>query len=114
MALLMTSVFVSSYFWMVASFAVSTFAYAAFSTMVLNLPADLYPTRSVATVSGMSGTGAGIGTILATYLTGIVADRYSFEPVLVVASLVPLVATAAVLLLVRNNKATDAGLVYRI
>lgn len=114
MALLMTSVFVSSYFWMVASFAISTFAYAAFSTMVLNLPADLYPTRSVATVSGMSGTGAGIGTILATYLTGVVADHYSFEPVLVVASLVPLLATAAVLALVRNNKATDAGLVYRI
>jgi len=114
MALLMTSVFVKSYFWMVASFAVSTFAYAAFSTMVLNLPADLYPTRSVATVSGMSGTGAGIGTILATYLTGIVADRYSFEPVLIVASLVPLLATVAVLALVRNNQATDAGLVYRI
>jgi len=114
MALLMVSVFVQSYFWMVASFAVSTFAYAAFSTMVLNLPADLYPTGSVATVSGMSGTGAGIGTILATYLTGIVADRWSFEPVLIVASLVPLVAMAAILALVRNNAKTDAGLVYRI
>ena len=114
MALLMVSVFVQSYFWMVASFAVSTFAYAAFSTMVLNLPADLYPTGSVATVSGMSGTGAGIGTILATYLTGIVADRWSFEPVLIVASLVPLVAMAAILGLVRNNAKTDAGLVYRI
>jgi MFS transporter, ACS family, aldohexuronate transporter len=114
MALLMVSVFVQSYFWMVASFALSTFAYAAFSTMVLNLPADLYPTGSVATVSGMSGTGAGIGTILATYLTGVVADRWSFEPVLIVASLVPLVAMAAILILVRNDSATDAGLVYRI
>ena len=114
MALLMVSVFVQSYFWMVASFALSTFAYAAFSTMVLNLPADLYPTGSVATVSGMSGTGAGIGTILATYLTGVVADRWSFEPVLIVASLVPLVAMAAILVLVRNDSATEAGLVYRI
>lgn len=114
MTLLMTSVFVSSYSWMVASFALSTFAYAAFSTIVLNLPADLFPPGSVASVSGMSGTGAGIGTIVATYLTGVVADRYSFEPILVVASLVPLVATAAVLVLVRNNKATDAGLVSRI
>jgi ACS family hexuronate transporter-like MFS transporter len=114
MSLLMVSVFVQSYFWMVASFAISTFAYAAFSTMVLNLPADLYPPGSVATVSGMSGTGAGIGTILATYLTGVVADKWSFEPVLIVASLVPLVAMAAILLLVRNDRATDAGLVYRI
>jgi len=57
-------------------------------------------------VSGMSGTGAGIGTIAATYLTGMVADRYSFAPILVVASMVPLVAAAAVLLLVRNTRAT--------
>jgi ACS family hexuronate transporter-like MFS transporter len=114
MTLLVTSVFVSSYAWMVASFAISTFAYAAFSTIVLNLPADLYPPRSVATVSGLGGTAAGVGTIAATYLTGVVADRYSFEPILVAASLVPLLAMAAVLALVRNTKATDAGLVYRI
>jgi ACS family hexuronate transporter-like MFS transporter len=74
--------------------------------MVLNLPADIYPSHSVASVSGMSGTGAGIGTIAATYLTGVVADRYSFEPILIAASLVPLAAAAAVLLLVRNTRAT--------
>ena len=44
---------------------------------------------SVASVSGLSGTGAGIGTIAATLLTGVVADRYSFEPMLIGASLVP-------------------------
>ncbi len=114
MTLLMTSVFVKSYAWMVASFAISTFAYAAFSTIVLNLPADLFPPRSVASVSGMSGTGAGIGTIAATYLTGVVADRYSFEPILVAGSLIPLLAMGAILALVRNNKATEAGLVYRV
>jgi predicted MFS family arabinose efflux permease len=52
----------------------------------------------------MGGTGAGLGTILSTYLIGYVADRYSFEPVLIVASLVPLLATAVVLLLVRQEK----------
>ena len=82
--------------------------------MVLNLPADLYPTGSVASVSGLSGTGAGIGTIAATYATGLVADRYSFEPILVAASLVPLAATLAVVLLVRNTRATEACIVNRI
>jgi ACS family hexuronate transporter-like MFS transporter len=114
MTLLIPTVFTDSFFWLVACFAASTLAYAAFSTMVLNLPADIYPTGSVATVSGMSGTGAGIGTILATYATGIVADRYSFEPILVAASLIPLVATVAVVALVRNNRATETGLVNRI
>ncbi len=114
MTLLIPTVFTDSYFWLVACFAISTLAYAAFSTMVLNLPADIYPTGSVASVSGLSGTGAGIGTIIATYLTGMVADRYSFEPILIAASLIPLVATIAVVTLVRNNAATDRGIVNPI
>jgi ACS family hexuronate transporter-like MFS transporter len=114
MTLLIPTVFTDSYFWLVACFAISTLAYAAFSTMVLNLPADIYPTGSVASVSGMGGTGAGIGTIIATYLIGVVADRYSFEPILIVASLVPLLATIAVVVLVRNNDATEKGIVNQI
>jgi MFS transporter, ACS family, hexuronate transporter len=114
MTLLIPTVFTSSYATLVACFAISTFAYAAFSTMVLNLPADLYPTGSVASVSGMSGTGAGIGTIAATLLIGHVTDRWSFEPILVGASLIPLVATVAVLALVRNNKDTERGVVSPI
>jgi ACS family hexuronate transporter-like MFS transporter len=114
MTLLIPTVFTNSYVWLVACFAMSTLAYAAFSTMVLNLPADIYPTQSVASVSGMSGTGAGIGTIAATYATGIVSDRYSFEPILIAASLIPLAATLAVTILVRNTRATEAGVVKQI
>jgi MFS transporter, ACS family, aldohexuronate transporter len=114
MTLLIPTVFTASYFWLVACFAVSTLAYAALSTMVLNLPADIYPTGSVASVSGMSGTGAGIGTITATYLTGWVSDRYSFEPILIAASLIPLLAVVAALALVRNNRATREGIVNPI
>jgi ACS family hexuronate transporter-like MFS transporter len=101
MATLAIPVFVDGFFVLVGSLAISTLAYAAFSTMILTLPADLYPTGSVASVSGMSGTGAGIGTIAATYLTGIVADHYSFGPILVVASIVPVFAAIAILGLVR-------------
>jgi ACS family hexuronate transporter-like MFS transporter len=114
MTLLIPTVFTNSYATLVSCFAISTFAYAAFSTMVLNLPADLYPSGSVASVSGMSGTGAGIGTIAATLLIGQVADRWSFEPILVGASLIPLVATVAVLTLVRNTKETERGLISPI
>jgi ACS family hexuronate transporter-like MFS transporter len=88
---------------LVAFFALSTFAYAAWSTMALSLPADLYPGGSVASVSGLSGTGSGVGTIASTLLIGWTADRYSFGPVLVVASLIPLLATALVLLLVPSR-----------
>ena len=103
MTTLMASLLFSSLFWLTACFAVATCAYAALSTMVLNLPADIYRPEAVATVSGLSGAGAGLGTIAATYLTGAIADRYSFGPILVGASLVPLLAVIALVTLVRNT-----------
>ena len=101
MTLLAPAAFTSSLPLLVTLFGISTFCYAAWSTMALSLPADLYPSNSVASVSGMSGTGAGIGTILSTWLIGWSADHYSFAPILITASLIPLLATVLVLLLVR-------------
>jgi MFS transporter, ACS family, hexuronate transporter len=95
-------------------FAIATCCYAAVSTMILNLPADLYHPRAVASVSGFSGTGAGLGTITATLGIGVVTDHYSFEPVLIVASIVPLLAVVAVLTLVRNSDASGDGVLRRI
>ena len=114
MALLMASLWASNLYVIAGLFGISTFAYAALSTMANTFPADLFPSESVATVSGMSGTGAGIGTILSTYLIGYVSDRYSFGPVLIGASLVPLLAMALVLLLVRNTAESGQGRVRRI
>jgi MFS transporter, ACS family, aldohexuronate transporter len=114
MMCLIPAVWTDSFAVIVTCFAVATFAYAAFSTVILNLPADLFPSASVASVSGMGGTGAGLGTIGAIYLTGWVADRYSFEPILLGASLLPLIALAAVLFLVRNTADTRAGVVNEI
>jgi ACS family hexuronate transporter-like MFS transporter len=102
MMLMIFAATTSNVYALAALFAVSTFAYAAWSTMDIVLPADLYPRDAVATVSGMSGTGAGIGTILSSYLIGRISDHYSFEPIIICASLIPLVATALVLTLVRR------------
>lgn len=57
MATLAIPVFVNGFAVLVVSLSISTLAYAAFSTMILTLPADIYPPGSVASVSGMSGTG---------------------------------------------------------
>jgi ACS family hexuronate transporter-like MFS transporter len=112
MSLLMASLLFSSLTALIVCFAIATCSYAALSTMVLNLPADIYRRRSVATVSGMGGAAAGLGTIGATYLTGVVADRYSFGPILIGASVVPLIAVVVLLSLVRNHG--DPRLVRRI
>ena len=114
MMFLIPSIYTNSLGWIVFFFSISTLSYAAFSTIILNLPADLYPTNSVASVSGMSGTGAGICTIIAMLAVGRVSDKYSFEPILIAASFIPLLATLAVLVLIRNNQATDEKIVNRI
>jgi len=108
MTLLIPTIFTSSLFALAALFAVSTFAYAAFSTMALVLPSDLYRSDSVATVSGMSGTGAGLGTIVSTFLIGYVSDHYSFEPILLTASWIPFLGMILVLILIRKKDANHA------
>jgi ACS family hexuronate transporter-like MFS transporter len=108
MTLLIPTILTSSLVALAGLFAVSTFAYAAFSTMALVLPSDLYRSDSVATVSGMSGTGAGLGTILSTFLIGYVSDHYSFEPILITASFVPFVGMILVLLLIRQKDSHHA------
>jgi MFS transporter, ACS family, aldohexuronate transporter len=101
-------------------FALATFCYAAFSTIANVLPSDLYTSQSVASVSGMSGTGAGIGTIIAFKLIGYFSDAqqargtHSFDSIVIVAGLVPFVGMILVLLLVRNTQATKQGLVRSI
>jgi ACS family hexuronate transporter-like MFS transporter len=118
--LLIPTIFTTDLFLLALLFGFATFAYAAFSTIANVLPSDLYTSESVASVSGMSGTAAGIGTIIAFVLVGHFSDERaveattSFDPIVVVAGLVPFVGMILVLLLVRNTRATEAGLVRRI
>jgi MFS transporter, ACS family, aldohexuronate transporter len=114
MTLLIPAIFTSELFAIAGLFAISTFAYAAFSTMAIVLASDLYKNEAVATVSGMSGTGAGLGTILSTLLIGWVSDRYSFEPILIAASLIPLAGAVLVLILIRNPEGGGNGILRRI
>jgi ACS family hexuronate transporter-like MFS transporter len=103
MTLLIPAVWSTNVFALAGLFSISTLCYAAWSTMALTLPSDVYPNHFVATVSGLSGAGAGVGTIISTYLIGWTADRYSFEPILIAASLIPLLATVAVVTMVRPS-----------
>lgn len=114
MTLLIPTIFTSSLWAIAALFAVSTFAYASFSTMAIVLAPDLFQNEAVATVSGMSGTAAGLGTIAATKLIGYVADHYSFAPIMIGASVIPVIGAILVLLLVRNTEDSGRGILRRI
>lgn len=106
-ALLIPSIYADNLFAVSLLFALATFSYAAYSTMALVLPSDIFSRDVVATVSGMCGTGAGLCTIGATFLIGQVADRYSFAPILVAASLIPLIGAFITLALIPTG--TPAG-----
>jgi ACS family hexuronate transporter-like MFS transporter len=111
MLVLIAALFTSNYVPLVLIFGFVTFAYAACATMFLSMPADVFHTSAVASVSGLSGTTAGIGTLITTYLIGVVTDKFSFEPVILVASVMPCVATVILVRMVRSDKKPDpAGL----
>ncbi|HEX4542059.1 MAG TPA: MFS transporter [Candidatus Acidoferrum sp.] len=118
--LLIPTIYSANLYLITLLFALATFSYASFSTIANVLPTDLYHSESVATVSGLSGTGAGIGTIIAFKLIGHFSDArqsastHSFDPIVIVAGLIPFIGMILVLLLVRNTRATDDGLVRRI
>ncbi len=118
--LLIPTIFTVNLYLITLLFALATFSYASFSTIANVLPTDLYHSDAVASVSGLSGTGAGIGTIIAFELIGRLSDArqassvHSFDPIVIAAGLIPFVGMILVLLLVRNTRATDQGLVRRI
>jgi ACS family hexuronate transporter-like MFS transporter len=118
--MLIPTIFTSSLYLIASLFGFATFSFAAFSTIANVLPSDLFRSDSVASVSGLSGTGAGLGTIVAFKLIGYLSDArqhtagHTFDPIVIAAGLVPFVGMILVLLLVRNSKATDLGLVKRI
>jgi len=80
------------------------------------LPSDLFTSESVASVSGLSGTGAGIGTIVAFMLIRHFSDArvamatHAFDPLVITAGVIPFIGIILVLFLVRNTSATDQGL----
>ena len=103
-----------------ALFGAATFCYGSYTTIANVLPSDIFFTGSVASVSGVSGTGAAIGTIIVYELAGHLSDArlatgtHLFDPLMILAGLIPFVGMILVLLLIRNTQATDRGFVRRI
>ncbi len=104
MLVLLATAFASQYVLLVGIFGYASFAYSACSTMFLSLPADIFKARAVASVSGLSGTGAGLGTLISTYFIGRISDRFSFQPILIAAAIIPCLATGIIVSLVRAPK----------
>ena len=115
--LLIPTVFTQDLWIITVLFALATFSYASFSTIANVLPTDIYKSNAVATVSGLSGTGSGIGTIIAMKAVGYLSDArvansgHAFDPIVIASGIIPMIGMMLVLLLIRNTRATQEGLV---
>jgi ACS family hexuronate transporter-like MFS transporter len=120
MTLLISTIFTTDKYLIALLFSIVTFTYAGFTIMANTLPSDLFESGSVASVSGLGGTGTGLGTIAAFLLIGYVSDArqaagtHAFDPIVIIAGIVPFIGMILTLLLLRNNEATERGLVRRI
>jgi len=67
------------------------FGFQAWINNVQTLPSDFFSEKVVASVAGLGGVGAGVGSMIFTLLTGRVVDKFGYVPVLTVAgALAPL------------------------
>jgi ACS family hexuronate transporter-like MFS transporter len=78
-----------------ALIATVLFGFQTWINNVQTMPSDYFPEEAVGSVTGLGGTGAGLGAILLTQATGFVVDRFhSYTPILIVAGLLPVLGTA--------------------
>jgi MFS transporter, ACS family, hexuronate transporter len=118
--LLIPTVFTQDLWIITVLFALATFSYASFSTIANVLPSDIYKSNAVATVSGLSGTGSGIGTIIAMKAVGYLSDArvaksgHAFDPIVIASGIIPMIGMVLVLLLIRNTRATQQDLIRSI
>jgi ACS family hexuronate transporter-like MFS transporter len=83
----------------IAWISVVTFGFQMWISNVQILPSDLFPPQQVASVAGLGGVGAGLGSMVFTLTTGWVVDHYSYGPILVAAGLLGPLGTLALFFL---------------
>jgi ACS family hexuronate transporter-like MFS transporter len=74
-----------------ALISIVLFAFQFWVNNVQTLPSDLFSPNLVASISGLAGTGAGVGAMIFTFSTGWVVDHLGYAPILIASGLlVPL------------------------
>lgn len=75
------------------------FGFQVWINNVQTLPSDFFSDRAVASVAGLGGTGAGIGSMIFIFTTGWVVDHFSYVPILVAAGILAPLGTITLFML---------------
>ena len=78
--------------------SLATFGYTGCSANLLALPADIFPKNSLGSIWGLASMGSGFGGMLFSLATGWLVSRFSYTPVFIGFGLLPLVASAILVL----------------
>lgn len=70
-----------------ALICVVTFAFQVWINNLQVLPSDYFPGKTVASVAGLGGTGAGLSSLIFTLTTGWVVDHFSYTPIFTAAGI---------------------------
>ena len=80
------------------------FAFQFWVNNVQTLPSDLFSSSLVASISGLAGTGAGVGAMILTFSTGWAVDHLGYGPVLVTSGLLIPIGTVLLFILLRRAR----------
>lgn len=79
--------------------SIAAFGFQFWVNNVQTMPSDYFPARSVGSVAGMGGLGAGVGALLFTMSTGWLVDNFGYTPVLIIVAILPAIGTLLLLAL---------------
>jgi ACS family hexuronate transporter-like MFS transporter len=82
-----------------ALIGVVLFGFQVWINNVQTLPSDFFSDKAVASVAGLGGTGAGIGSMIFIFTTGWVVDHFSYVPILVAAGILAPLGTLTLFML---------------
>ncbi len=93
----------------IALISVVLFAFQFWVNNVQTLTSDLFPNHLIASISGLAGTGAGLGAMIFTFSTGWIVDHFGYTPVLILSGLLIPAATVSLIGLARDSKGKSKG-----
>jgi ACS family hexuronate transporter-like MFS transporter len=90
-------------------FCLAYFGQQSWSTLIMTLPADIFPQRVVGTVAGLVGFGGAIGGAIFGLLIGWLLDHgYGYGPVFLISGSLHVAAFGVILLTVRVVQPIDS------
>ncbi|HEY6403371.1 MAG TPA: MFS transporter [Blastocatellia bacterium] len=89
--------------WTIALFSIAFFGQQSWSTLVMILPADIFPRRVVGSVAGLVGFGGAMGGVVFNLIAGRMLDAgYGYGPVFAIVSSLHVLAFVIILLTIRE------------